>query len=137
MPGPSSSTIRRVAQYWLAWTAAGLFYITQDFMTRLSRNDSIPLRNIVIGWMAAMYVCAAFTPPILWLGRRWVVDEDHRWRPITLHFGASVAFALISTALEVPLLIALEMLPPAPGPRSLAADFWILLRIDLHGGIIR
>jgi len=91
---PSSPTIRRWVMYWLAWTAAGLFYITQDFMTRLSRNESMPWRNVVIGWMAAMYVCAAFTPPILRLGRRWPVAEAFRWRRIALQLGASVAFAL-------------------------------------------
>src|SRR5215469_5094404 len=105
----SSPTFRRWVGYWLAWTAAGLFYISQDFMTRLSRNESIPWRSVGIGWMAAMYICAAFTPLILWLGRRWSVDQARSWRPIALHLGSSIAFSLISTALEVPLLIALEM----------------------------
>jgi len=84
-----------------------------------------------------MYICAAFTPLILWLGRRWVVDQTPARRPITLHFGASVVFALVSTALEVPLLVPLGLLPPITGPRSFVTDFWILLPIDFHGGIIR
>src|ERR1700677_2226368 len=96
---PSSPTLRRWATYWLAWTAAGLFYISQDFMTRLSWNESIPWRNVVTGWMAAMYICAAFTPAILWLGRRWTVDQAqdqvHGRRPIALHLGASIAFSLV------------------------------------------
>ena len=71
----SSPTVRNWRTYWLAWTAAGLFYISQDLMTRLSRNEPIPWRNVIILWMAAMYVCAAFMPPILRLGRRWTVDE--------------------------------------------------------------
>src|SRR5580692_421288 len=134
---PSSPTLPRWAKYWLAWTAAGLFYITQDFMTRLSRNESIPWRNVVMGWMAAMYICAAFTPAILWLGRRWPVDQTHGRRPIALHLGASIAFSLVSTALEVPLLVGLGMLPAFAGPRSFAKDLWFLLPYDLHGGIIR
>ena len=134
---PSSPTLRRWAKYWLAWTAAGLFYITQDFMARLSRNEWIPWRNIVIGYMAAMYVCAAFTPAILWLGRRWTVDQAHGRRPIALHLLASIAFSLVSTVLEVPLLAGLGMLPAFAGPTSFAKDLWILLPYDLHGGIIR
>jgi hypothetical protein len=98
--------MRRWANYWLAWTAAGLFYITQDFMTRLSRSESIPWRNVVVGWMAAMYICAAFTPPILWLGRSWAVAEAYRRRHIAIHLGASLVFSLVSTALEVPVLAA-------------------------------
>jgi two-component system LytT family sensor kinase len=134
---PASSALRRYAKYWLAWTAAGLFYISQDFMTRLSWNESIPWRNVVTGWMAAMYICAAFTPAILWLGRRWTVDQAHSRRPIALHLGTSIAFSVVSTALEVALLAGLGMLPPFSGPKSFAKDLWFLLPYDFHGGIIR
>jgi two-component system LytT family sensor kinase len=129
--------MRQWLKYWLAWTAAGLFYITQDFMTRLSRNESIPWRDTVLGWMAAMYICALFTPPILWFGRRWAVDAGHRRQRIGIHLGASVLFSLVSTALEVPVLGALGMLPPHGRPTSFASDFWHLLPYDLHGGIVR
>jgi two-component system, LytTR family, sensor kinase len=134
---PSFPTIRRLARYWLAWTAAGLFYISQDFITRLSRNESIPWRNVVTGWMAAMYICAAFTPLMLWLGRRWAVDQAQCRRPIALHLGASIAFSVVSTALEVPLVVALGLLPESAGPISFAKGFWLLLPYDLHGGILR
>ena len=134
---PFSPTIRRWLTYFLAWTGAGLFYITQDFLLQLSRSESIPWRNIVIGWMAAMYFCALFTPAILWLGRLWPVDDAYRRRHIVLHLGASIAFALVSTALEVPVLVPLGVLPAVKGPTSIATDFWILLRYDLHGSIIR
>lgn len=133
----SSPTVRNWGKYWLAWTAAGLFYLSQEFITRLSRNEPFPWRSDIIGWMFAMYICAAFTPPILRLGRRWIVDEAHGWKPIALHLGASIVFSLVSTALEVPVLSALRILPAATGPMSFAAGFWRLLPYDLHGGIIR
>jgi sensor histidine kinase YesM len=134
---PRPSTIRRWATIWLAWTAAGLFYISQDFMTRLSSKEAISWRNEFLAWMAAMYICAAFTPFILWLGRRWSVHHPHSWRPIQMHLSVSIAFSLVTTALEVPVLVALGMLPTYPGPRSFARDFWALLPYDLHGGIVR
>jgi two-component system LytT family sensor kinase len=134
---PLSPTVRNWGKYWLAWTLVGLFYISQDFMERLSRNESIPWRNVITGWMAAMYICAAFTPFILWLGRRWTVDEAHGWRPIALHLGASIAFSLVSTALEVPVLVAVGILPASERLTSFATAFWWLLPYDLHGGIIR
>jgi signal transduction histidine kinase len=137
MSRSSSPAIRRWFGYWLAWTAAGLFYITQDFMTRLARNNSIPWKNEIIGWMAAMYICAAFTPAILWLGRRWPVDEPDRWRPIALHLAASVTFSIVSAAVEVPTLVALGLLPVPRGPAAWATECWYFLRFDLHGGIIR
>jgi anti-sigma regulatory factor (Ser/Thr protein kinase) len=123
--------------YLLVWTAAGLFYITQDFMTRLSRSESIPWRNVVLGWMYAMYVCAIFTPAILWVGRRWPMVGAYRPRHIAVHFGASLIFSLVSTALEVPVLAGTGMLPVVRGPASFAKDFWMLLPYDLHGGILR
>ena len=129
--------MRRWVKYALAWTGAGLLYISQDFMTRLSRNESIPWRNVVIGWMSAMYICAAFTPLILWLGRRWPVDAAYRWRRLVLHFGASVVFWLVSTALEVPVLAGIGMWPAVHGPASFAREYWMLLPYDLQGAIIR
>ncbi len=132
-----SPALRRWGTYWLGWTAAGLFYISQDFMTRLSRNEAIPWRNTVIGWMGAMYICAAFTPSILWLGRRWTVEQADYRRPLAVHLGASIVFSLVSTALEVPLLAALGVLRPMVGPMSFVTDLWALLPYDLHGGILR
>jgi signal transduction histidine kinase len=137
MSRSTSSAIRRWALYCLAWTAAGLFYISQDFMTRLSRNEAIPWRNEFIGWMAAMYICAAFTPPILALGRRWPVESSGGRRAIVLHFGASVVFMAVSTAMEIPVLDALGMYPPARTFSAFMGDFWRLLPYDLHGGILR
>ena len=137
MPRPFPASIRRSVMYWLAWTAAGLFYITQDFMTRLSRSEWIPWRDLIVGWMAAMYICAAFTPSILWLGRRWGVAEGFRRQHIAIHLGASIVFSLLSTALEVPVLAALGMFPAVTGPASFARGFWRLLPYDLHGGVIR
>ncbi len=132
----SYPTVRSWGKLWLGWTLVGLFYISQDFMTRLSRNEAIPWRTVIIGWMGAVYICAAFTPPILWLGRRWPADQA-RWRPVALHLGASIVFSLVSTAMEVPLLNALGMIPASAGPKSFARDFWWLLPYDLHGGILR
>ena len=134
---PSLPTLRRWLKIWLAWTGAGLFYISQDFMERLAHNESIPWRNVVIGWMTAMYICAAFTPLILWLGCRWAVDGADRRRSIALHLGASIGFSLAAVALELPVLAALGMLPPVKRPMSYVTDYWMLLQYDLHGSIIR
>lgn len=137
MSRPSASAKRQWPKYWLAWTVAGFFYISQDFMTRLSRNESIRWRDAFIGWMPAMYICALFTPPILWLGRRWAVDAADRRQNIGIHFGASLVFSLVSTALEVPVLAAIGTLAPVQNPASFASDFWHLLPYDLHGGMVR
>jgi len=45
MSWPTRSTIRRWLMYWLVWTAVGLFYISQDFMTRMARSEASPDTN--------------------------------------------------------------------------------------------
>ena len=134
----SASAMPQWLKYWLAWTAAGLFYISQDFITRLSHNESIPWRNVVIGWMAAMYICALFTPlicrsaaAVLWTrvsaGSAWGIHfaglgGSSRWHqpPWKCRFWRRLE---CSRHFGIP-------------PRS-GADFWDLLPYDLHGGIVR
>ena len=67
--------IRTIAELWLAWTVAGLFYITQDSVPRLYRGEAVPWKYVFVGWMTAMYICAAFTPALLWLGNRWPLER--------------------------------------------------------------
>src|SRR5262245_52854683 len=105
---------------WLAWTAAGLFYVTQDFVPRLYRNESVPWTSVFVGWMAAMYICAALTPAILWLGRRWPLEREHRWTRIALHLGFAAVFSIVSQCTEAPVLLALGTFPPGPQARSVA-----------------
>ena len=132
-----SAGLRRHALIWLAWTAAGLFYFTQDFAPRLYRNERVPWRDVLVGWMAAMYICAAFTPAILWLGRRWPVGQGRRWRWVALHFAFSAVFSIVSTSIEAPVLMALGIFPPFMRTGSLASAVSALLVYSFHGGVVR
>jgi two-component system LytT family sensor kinase len=131
MPQP----MRKVAGIWLAWTLAGLFYVTQDFVTRLYRSEPVPLLQLFAGWMAAMYICAAFTPAILWLGRRWPVERGHRLKHIALHLGCGAVFSVVSAILEAPVLLALGAFPAASQPLQAAVS--LLLVYSFHGGVVR
>jgi hypothetical protein len=46
--------IQHTGGIWLAWTVAGLFYITQDSVPRLYRGEPIPWTYVFVGWMAAI-----------------------------------------------------------------------------------
>jgi two-component system, LytTR family, sensor kinase len=128
--------LRRLATIWLAWTVAGLFYFTQDFVPRLYRNEAVPWREVFIGWMAAMYICAAFTPGILWLGRRWPLGHGPLWKWASLHLAFSTAFSLVSTSIEAPVLSSLGVLPPPLRASLWTALSWLLV-YSFHGGVIR
>src|SRR5689334_18457725 len=42
MSSRARERIRQIALVWLGWTAAGLFYITQDSVPRLYRGEYVP-----------------------------------------------------------------------------------------------
>ena len=127
--------IRLIAGVWLAWTVAGLFYITQDSVPRLYRGERVPWKYVFVGWMAGMYVCAALTPALLWLGNRWPVER--RVAYAGLHLCFSVVFSILATAIEVPVLLLLGVFPAATPPPSIAAGVRVMLSFGIQGGVIR
>jgi two-component system, LytTR family, sensor kinase len=137
MSRPVSPMARKVAWLWLAWTAAGLFYVTQDFVPRLYRNEAVPWPQLFTGWMAAMYICAAFTPAILWLGRRWPLEHPSRGKHAALHLCFAAVFSVVSAAIEAPVLMALGVFPALTPPASIGAAMMLLVAYGLHGGVIR
>jgi hypothetical protein len=127
--------IRQIAGLWLAWTVAGLFYITQDTVPRLYRGEAVPWKYVFVGWMMGMYVCAALTPAILWLGGRWPVER--RAANTGFHLGFGVVFSIVSTAIEVPLLMGLGVFPAASPPPSIVAGIRVMLSFGIQGGVVR
>jgi two-component system, LytTR family, sensor kinase len=137
MARPLSPGARQTAVVWLAWTLAGAFYITRDSMGRLYRGEAIPWVPVSVGWMAAMYIWAVFTPAILWAGRRWPLDAEHRWAHLALHTGLAVFASIASSVIEVPLLMALGVFPPVPPATSLSARVTLMLAYSFHSGVIQ
>lgn len=137
VPRMNAQVMRKLAAIWLAWIAAGFFYVTQDFVTRLYRSQSIPWLHVCVGWMAAMSICAAFTPAILWLGRRWALERGHRLARALLHVCFGAIFSVVSAAIEAPTLMALGVFPEAARPASLSAAAALLVVYGFHGGITR
>ena len=127
--------IRLIAGVWLAWTIAGLFYISQDSVPRLYRGEAVPWKYVFVGWMTGMYVCAALTPALLWLGDRWPVER--RVSYAGWHFCFSVVFSIMATAIEVPVLLLLGVFPAATPPPSIAAGVRVMLSFGIQGGVIR
>ena len=127
--------IRLIAGIWLGWTIAGLFYITQDSVPRLYRGQEVAWKYVFVGWMAGMYVCAALTPALLWLGNRWPVER--RVAYAALHLCFSVVFSILATVIEVPVLMLLGVFPAATPPPSIAAGVSVMLSFGVQGGVIR
>ena len=124
-----------IAGLWLAWTVAGLLYITQETVPRLYRGEPVPWTYVLVGWMAGMYVCAALTPAVLWLGRRWPIEQ----RPVTAlpHFACSLIFSVAASAIEAPILMALGVFPAQTPPGSIGEGVRVMLSFGVQGGVIR
>ena len=127
--------IRLIAGVWLGWTIAGLFYIIQETVPRLYRGGAVPWKYVFVGWMTGMYVCAALTPALLWLGNRWPIER--RVPYVALHLCFSVVFSILATVIEVPILLLLGVFPALPPPPSIAAGVGIMLSFGIQGGVIR
>lgn len=126
--------LRLVGVIWLGWTVAGLFYIIQDAVPRLYRGGAVPWKYVFVGWMAGMYVCAALTPALLWLGDRWPIER--RFTYAALHLPFSVVFSILATVIEVPILLAIGVYP-AKTPPSVINGIKLFLSWGIQGGVIR
>ena len=123
-----------VGVIWLGWTVAGLFYIVQDAVPRLYRGGAVPWKYVFVGWMAGMYVCAALTPAVLWLGNKWPIER--RFTYAGLHLPFSVIFSILATMIEVPVLLLLGVFP-AKSPPSVVGGIKLFLSWGIQGGVIR
>jgi two-component system, LytTR family, sensor kinase len=126
---------RLIAGVWLGWTIAGLFYIIQETVPRLYRGGAVPWKYVFVDWMTGVYVCAALTPALLWLGNRWPIER--RAINTGLHLCFSVVFSILATVLEVPILLLLGVFPAPPPPPSIAAGVRIMLSFAFQGSVIR
>src|SRR5215472_3877713 len=89
--------VRLIAGVWLGWTIAGLFYIIQDSVPRLYRGGAVPWKYVFVGWMTGVYVCAALTPALFWLGNKLPIER--RVAYVGLHLCFSVVFSILATAI--------------------------------------
>jgi signal transduction histidine kinase len=136
MIGGWRSSLRRYGIYFLAWTAASIFYFSQDQARRSLRNDPTPWQDTFFSWSIGVYTCAAFTPLILFLGRRWSLGESSWWKVVPLHFAAGSALSMTVIAVETPLcLYAGTLAPPLKGA-SFSAVFPVLLVFGFHGYLL-
>jgi two-component system LytT family sensor kinase len=127
--------LKLIAGVWLAWTVVGLVYIIQDMVPRLYRGGAVPWKYVFVGWMTGMYVCAALTPVVLWLGNRWPIER--RVSSAAWHLCFSVVFSILASTFEVPFLLLLGVFPAPPPPPSLVVGVKIMLSFGLQGGIVR
>ncbi|HBL26847.1 MAG TPA: hypothetical protein DD490_08440 [Acidobacteria bacterium] len=134
MAPPTLRPVQKVLAYLLAWTAAGLFFVSQDLTRRVVFPDPNPWWHALVSWMTGMYLCAALTPAILWLGRRFPLERRVWLRRTLLHLAASVTFSIVHLTLDSALLPHLGIFPTVM--KDFVTTFVLLVILGFHGNIM-
>jgi len=127
--------MRRYAAYFFGWTVIGLFNFSRDLTRRLYLHEPTRWQQLLVSWMVGMYISAALTPAILWLGRRWPIERRLWLRRVGLHVLFSIVFAVVELALEAIVFARFGLLSAA-----LTSSFWVafpaLIVAGFHGNVI-
>jgi two-component system LytT family sensor kinase len=130
----------------LIWTLAGLFFFTEDLSRKALWDTPTPWWRFLISWLIGVWLAAALTPGVLWLGRRWPIERGVWPSRVALHAAASLVFAAIQVVLIsaiAPLVGFVGELPSTSFAQTLpviavvafhndAVSYWLLLGLQ-HG----
>ena len=131
----SRRKLQRYVAYFFAWTAFGLFNFSRELTRRLYWHEPTHWQETLPSWMVAVYITAALTPLVLWLGRRWPI-ERLSWRTrVPLHLALSIAFSVMELALETAAFIQLRLVESVT-EHSFMVGFPVLLVTGFHENII-
>jgi two-component system, LytTR family, sensor kinase len=89
---------------WGVWTVLALMSASQTALTLASRGQVIMWTPLLVLRLADWYTCAIFTPPLLWLARRYPLEGGVWKRHLPIHVAASIVAVLLKYAIYVPLV---------------------------------
>ena len=99
-----SSLLRRRSSRWIlaivGWTAIGLFFASQTYLTYSSSGGKAPIGFVLGVNLFQWYLWAAISPGIIWLGRTHPLDRRYWLRSLPVHAVAGVSVALIAWQLN-------------------------------------
>jgi two-component system, LytTR family, sensor kinase len=131
----SRRKLQRYLAYLLAWTAFGLFNFSREMTGRLYWHEQTRWREALTSWMVGVYILAALTPIVLWLGKRWPVERQS-WRTrVPLHLALSIVFSAAELALETVVFIQLGLLTSVM-KHSFLIGFPTLVVLGFHENIV-
>jgi two-component system, LytTR family, sensor kinase len=134
MKSSMARSLRNLALYFLIWTIVGLFFFSQGILQKLASHDPDPWWHYLASWLTGVYISAALTPVILWLGHRFPIGRKNWLRRILLHLFFSVCFALTQIVVESAILPRLGVFPAIMS--SFAATLAILVILGFHQSIV-
>ena len=131
----STRKLQRYLAYFFAWTGFGLFNFSRELTGRLYWHEATHWQETLASWMLGVYITAALTLVVLWLGRRWPM-ERRTWRTrVPLHIVFSIAFSILELALETVAFIQLHLAESVTNHQFMIG-FPVLLVTGFHGNVI-
>jgi hypothetical protein len=116
------------------WTVMGLFMFSQGMAQKVLSGDKHSVGDYFVSWMVGVWLWFAFTPLILWLGRKFPLDRKPYWRGILIHLPISFIFPLVDLTVEAVILHALHLFPDIM--TSVPAALVFLLIIGYHQAVL-
>ena len=131
----SRRKLHRYLAYFLAWTAFGLFNFSRELTRRLYWHEPTRWAETLSSWLVGVYLTAALTPAVLWLGRRWPIDGQNWRRRVPLHLAFSIVFSFVELAIETVAFLQLGLLESLM-KHSFLVGFPLLVVAGFHENII-
>jgi two-component system LytT family sensor kinase len=123
-----------VGSYFLIWSALGLFFFSQSMVQKHFSHDPTPWWNYLASWLTGVYLWAALTPGVLWLGRRFPIERANWRRRTALHLALCLGVALAQLMTESAILPLFGVFPALM--RSFGTTLAFLMVIGLHQAIL-
>jgi sensor histidine kinase YesM len=89
---------------WAVWTVLALMSASQIAIALAARGQAINWLPLIGLRLADWYTCAIFTPPLLWLARRYPLEARVWKRHLPIHAAASLVAVFIKYAIYVPIV---------------------------------
>jgi two-component system LytT family sensor kinase len=78
----------------LGWTILSLLFVPETYLYFLYRGEGIPWNRTIALTFANAGIAFIFLPPIVWLTRRFPVEQRHWRKALLVHIPACVIFSL-------------------------------------------
>jgi len=121
--------------HFVVWTAVGLFFFSQDVTRAWLWSDPTPWWRTLASWMAGVWISAAATPAVLWLGARVPIERATWLRSIAVHVVAAAAWAFAVMAAIAAVAAALGFMGGIP-IESFTQAFLLGLVISVHNNAV-
>jgi len=90
---------RRWIVFILGWTALSLMFVPEVYLYFLYRDEPVPWAHTVALALANAAVAFLFLPPIIWLARRYPIEQATWRKAVAVHAPACLTFALSHSGL--------------------------------------